>query len=211
MLSHHSKRQITHLDPVEESLPTGMAVLSTPLRQDGFFISQEISMAKLCECGCGQSAPIAPYSCSTKGWIKGEPRRFIHGHNLKKSFRKSFPHNGYILIYQPNHPRSNNSGYVREHILIAESILGRPLPIYVVIHHPYEKANTKCFIICENQGYHMLLHQRERALRASGHASWRKCPYCRKYDDPKNMAANGPVSYHRLCHANYEHERRSRQ
>ena len=191
-----------------------------PLREEtesthqAIFVGEGIDMisteVKLCECGCGRPAPIAPYTCSTKGWIKGEPRRFIQWHNWKKSFRKSFSHNGYILIYQPNHPRSDHLGYVREHILIAEGILGKPLPIHVVIHHPYEKSNTKCFIICKNQGYHMLLHQRERALKACGHASWKRCPYCKKYDDLKNMAANGPQFYHRLCHANYEWERRNR-
>lgn len=36
---------------------------------------------KLCECGCGQPAPLAPHSHKRRGWVKGEPRRFVHGHN----------------------------------------------------------------------------------------------------------------------------------
>ena len=36
---------------------------------------------KLCECGCGKPAPIAPRTRSVIGWIKGQPVRYIHGHN----------------------------------------------------------------------------------------------------------------------------------
>lgn len=36
---------------------------------------------KLCECGCGQPAPIATTTNKRRGVIKGQPRRFIHGHN----------------------------------------------------------------------------------------------------------------------------------
>jgi len=36
---------------------------------------------KLCECGCGKLAPIAPFSNKRRGWVKGEPLRFIRGHN----------------------------------------------------------------------------------------------------------------------------------
>lgn len=39
------------------------------------------SETKLCECGCGAPAPIAKYTNSGKGWVKGEPKRFVNGHN----------------------------------------------------------------------------------------------------------------------------------
>jgi hypothetical protein len=35
---------------------------------------------KLCECGCGLPAPIAPQSHTKHGWVKGQPMRFIRGH-----------------------------------------------------------------------------------------------------------------------------------
>lgn len=37
-------------------------------------------MDNLCECGCGQPAPIANRTNRAKGHIKGEPVRFIRGH-----------------------------------------------------------------------------------------------------------------------------------
>jgi len=42
---------------------------------------------KLCECGCGNPAPIAKKTYTARGWKKGEPLRFIQGHNGK--LRKS--------------------------------------------------------------------------------------------------------------------------
>lgn len=36
---------------------------------------------KLCECGCGEPAPIATRTRTTKGHIKGQPIRFRVGHN----------------------------------------------------------------------------------------------------------------------------------
>lgn len=38
-------------------------------------------MNGLCECGCGNPAPIATQNRTSKGHIKGQPVRFIMGHN----------------------------------------------------------------------------------------------------------------------------------
>jgi hypothetical protein len=35
----------------------------------------------LCQCGCGGTTPVAPHSDRTKGWVIGEHKRFINGHN----------------------------------------------------------------------------------------------------------------------------------
>lgn len=36
---------------------------------------------KLCECGCGRPAPLARKTERKRGWVKGQPIRFIQGHN----------------------------------------------------------------------------------------------------------------------------------
>lgn len=40
----------------------------------------------LCECGCGQPAPIATYNEPKRGTVKGQPQRFISGHNARSKF-----------------------------------------------------------------------------------------------------------------------------
>lgn len=41
---------------------------------------------KLCECGCGQPAPIAKQSDTRLGYVKGGPKRFIAGHQSRVQF-----------------------------------------------------------------------------------------------------------------------------
>jgi hypothetical protein len=38
-----------------------------------------------CECGCGELAPIATRNTTRMGWVKGQPKRFVSGHNQRKS------------------------------------------------------------------------------------------------------------------------------
>lgn len=42
---------------------------------------------------------------------------------------------GYVLVLDPEHPHTTQSGYVREHILIWEKTHNKPLPKGWVIHH----------------------------------------------------------------------------
>ena len=115
---------------------------------------------------------------------------------------------GYMMHYIPDHPRMSR-GYVREHIVLAEKALGKPLPDKVVVHHHGERSDNTQLVVCQNQKYHMLLHMRTRALSACGHASWRMCKYCREYDKPENLyvGSTGTV-YHRSCRNDYGKQRR---
>lgn len=40
---------------------------------------------KLCECGCGKPVPIATYTARRRGYIKGQPNRYVQGHNKVKA------------------------------------------------------------------------------------------------------------------------------
>ena len=42
---------------------------------------------------------------------------------------------GYVMVRRPGHPRARQNGYVLEHILVAEEVLGRRLAAGERVHH----------------------------------------------------------------------------
>lgn len=163
-----------------------------------------------CHCGCGNKTKLSDSSNAKRGWVKGKPRKYLQGHhggNWKGGISNS---RGYTIIYNPDHLRARRKGYVLEHIAIAQKALGKELPIGSVVHHENGSKNSGSLIICQDQSYHMLLHQRERALKECGHANWRKCKFCKKYDDPINLyiSPSRKNVYHRICIKEYERKRK---
>jgi hypothetical protein len=106
---------------------------------------------------------------------------------------------GYVRVWCPDHPKADKNGVVLKHILIAEDALGKYLPDGAVIHH----ASKEALVICQDQAYHQLIHVRTRALVACGNPNWRKCPICKKYDNPDQMAPLTRGFWHRSCLRSY--------
>lgn len=102
----------------------------------------------------------------------------------------------------------------REHRVIAEKALGKPIPKGVHVHHMnYDKTDNHTpwnLVVC-TAAYHRLIHQRTDALAASGNANWRKCNICHLYDDPKNMCEKlhrSSFAYHHIeCAREYRRTR----
>jgi len=109
-----------------------------------------------------------------------------------------------VLVWCPEHPRAGSKGYVSEHVLVVESVTGRPLPDRAVVHHvngnPTDNSPSN-LVVCEDQSYHMLLHSRQGALLACGNPNYRKCRICFKWDDPKNLKIypKHRASWHQQC------------
>ncbi len=57
--------------------------------------AQDPLPAGLCWCGCDRPTRLAPYTSSKKGWVKGKPLRYIHGHNRRKRTRFVVAPTGY--------------------------------------------------------------------------------------------------------------------
>jgi HNH endonuclease len=167
-----------------------------------------------CHCGCGLPTKVSPYTHKTYGWVQGQPRRFITGHNSRLRQKKNEDDGRYLRKHAPAHPRANG-GRVFEQILVAEQALGKRLPEGAEIHHINGKKKdnrNENLVICQDRAYHFLLHQRTRALAACGHANWQRCYYCKAYDDPKNMIVHvkkkaSPAFEHRACTNAYRRKR----
>ncbi|HDR9834275.1 TPA: HNH endonuclease [Burkholderia multivorans] len=89
-----------------------------------------------------------------------------------------------------------------QHIHIAEKALGKELPNGAQVHHVDENPQNNApenLVICPDQAYHSLLHQRAAAFDACGHANWRKCRYCQQWDDPDNLYVHPATVYHLHC------------
>jgi hypothetical protein len=137
------------------------------------------------------------------------------GHGSRwKGGRQASGH-GYVRVHVPNHPRASKKGTVYEHILLAERALGRYLPDGAEVHHVDEDKSHNVggnLVICQDRGYHLLLHQRQRALDACGDANARRCYYCRTYGRQADIVVqprprDGKVyeqSFHPDCRRAYQ-------
>ena len=123
----------------------------------------------LCECGCGQPTRVAPETSTRDGWVKGQPVRFVSGHNFRRGW--------WISPY-----RAQTRGK-RLHVAIAERAPGHPLPRGAVVHHVDENKQNNAnanLVICQDHAYHMLLHARMRVVKAGGNPNTERwCAGCR--------------------------------
>lgn len=113
---------------------------------------------------------------------------------------------GYRIVYF-------NGRKVLEHIAVAESVLGKKLPQGAEVHHVNRNRldnRPENLVICPDVSYHKLLHVRMDALEASGNANYRKCPFCKEYDDTSSMVHNPSARYfyHRACKREYRRLRK---
>ena len=76
------------------------------------------------------------------------------GHKKERS-------DGYVSIYFPDHPCSSTDGYIMEHILVMEALLGRHLHEHECVHHINEikndnrKENLQLMTKSEHISFHM--------------------------------------------------------
>jgi hypothetical protein len=116
-----------------------------------------------------------------KGYVAGQPTRFIAGHYRPERATKTYP-----MKSAPWHPRAKHGGSSRgcvaEHVLVAEKALGRFMPAGAEIHHVDEDITNNAnrnLVICESRAYHKLLHARTRIVKAGGNPNTQRiCGAC---------------------------------
>lgn len=104
---------------------------------------------------------------------------------------------------------SINGKPILEHKLIVEKAIGRKLKDKEEIHHVNmirSDNRPSNLVVCPDHYYHELLHVRTEALEQCGNADYRRCFFCKTFDDTKLMYAekrNG-THYHRECRNQYK-------
>lgn len=106
----------------------------------------------------------------------------------------------------PSHPLAAKNGYIYEHRLIAEKVLGRYMKAKEQIHH-VDYICPKNIVICEDAAYHNLIEARTRALYTCGNPNYRPCQFCKRYDSVNNMYKNNRSHYHLQCKNEYQNKR----
>lgn len=128
-----------------------------------------------------------------------------HGPNWRGG--RSIGKSGYVWLWMPEHPHASSGGLVLEHIVVASRALGRRLPPKSQVYHvDGDRARNVGgnLVLCESLAYRSHLQQRARALDGCGHASWRLCTHCQKWDSTENLFCNRKQAWHRECKNQYQ-------
>lgn len=157
--------------------------------------------------GCGKDS-------KKKGYCEAHYRRmhkFGRIHNIRQAPGSLVPTGDGYLTKRINGERK------LYHVLIAERAMGKALPVGAEVHHINEKRSDNRpdnLVICPDRDYHMMLHARQRASDSCGNANWKRCGYCKNYDEPSMMTGRSSrgepmkIFYHKSCAAKYARERK---
>lgn len=163
--------------------------------------------AGLCQCGCGGRTRPCAQTDTTRGIVRGEPRRFLPGHHTR------------TLTCKEPYGRRVGRRLQRVHVLIVEQVLGKPLPEGAHVHHLNgDTADNRHanLVACQDAAYHNLLHARARALAACGHAGWKRCRFCKTWAPTSELMDcrprwRWPQWAHRSCYNTAQRPRQARR
>lgn len=108
---------------------------------------------------------LAIYKKARKfGFYKSKEVEFLNRSEARKlpneNHKKSKTKKGYVMVYRPNHERSDKNGRVMEHIVVFEESTGIKVPRNCVIHHLNgDKSDNRIENLCMMEiGAHTVFH-----------------------------------------------------
>lgn len=86
---------------------------------------------------CGKDFPVfyGERFCSRRCAGASLSKRFAGKNSPNWKGGRTVEPNGYVKLHRPDHPRADGAGYVREHRLVMEAVLGRYLEPHETVHH----------------------------------------------------------------------------
>lgn len=135
----------------------------------------------------------------TKDKYKAKREHIAESHN-----NETIDINGYVGVYMPEHEKALSNGYVYEHILMAEQMLGRKLKEGECVHHiDRNRGNNSIenLMVFKTKGDHTAFHQGDKliydekennyyCLRKTitiKNKRYKECPICANPMSPKSM------------------------
>jgi len=107
-----------------------------------------------------QKAGIARRSRSEGNRLAWQARVQLRSPNWRGG--RSRTAGGYVLVYKPEHPDAVGNGYVMEHRLVMEAMLGRLLAPHEIVHHINGKRDDnrpENLQLVQSLPEHMALHR----------------------------------------------------
>lgn len=101
-----------------------------------------------------------------------------------------------------------------DHVRVVEGVLGKAIPPGAKVHHVNRNRSDNRpsnLVLCQDDAHHRLIHNRMSAVENGYPPHFRKCPYCKTYDDPVNLYVNGTMNRHVACIKAYDKARYERK
>lgn len=168
----------------------------------------------LCHCGCGEKTKLSPRTRLSKGTIKGQPYRFIAGHQTR------IPEPGYLIDPKSgcwiwlSVPNKHGYGYLERggksfsaHRFVYEKIKGA-IPTGYQLDHLCRNR------ICVNPDHLEPVTQQENIRRGNtgiNMSSKTHCPKGHTYDDKNTRIGTRGERRCRACLRQWDKERRPRK
>jgi hypothetical protein len=135
----------------------------------------------LCQCSCGKTTAVRgrdlrqghtrSCGCLARELTSKRSAELLRRKSGSDSYAwkggRTIGCGGYIKVYKPDHPRADSKGYIFEHILVAERLLGEYIPEGYVVHHLNGIRNDnreENLWIFPSQSAHMAHHQTLRNI-----------------------------------------------